>query len=127
MGFDNCLGYLDGGINSWTSHNSFDVIESISADDLSKTIESISLIDVRKTGERSNGYLLNSKHITLDSFQDDLTKIDIKNKHYIHCAGGYRSMIACSILKRNGYSAVVDVKGGFSSIRNSNFKIINNE
>jgi len=72
-------------------------------------------------------YLLNSKHITLDSFQDDLTKIDIKNKHYIHCAGGYRSMIACSILKRNGYSAVVDVKGGFSSIRNSNFKIINNE
>jgi hydroxyacylglutathione hydrolase len=92
VGFDNCLGYLDGGINSWTSHNSFDVIESISADDLSKTIESISLIDVRKTGERSNGYLLNSKHITLDSFQDDLTKIDIKNKHYIHCAGGYRSM-----------------------------------
>ena len=127
VGFDNCLGYLDGGINSWTSHNSFDLIESISADDLSKTIESISLIDVRKTGERSNGYLLNSKHITLDSFQDDLTKIDIKNKHYIHCAGGYRSMIACSILKRNGYSAVVDVKGGFSSIRNSNFKIINNE
>ena len=127
VGFDNCLGYLDGGINSWISHNSFDVIESISADDLSKTIESISLIDVRKTGERSNGYLLNSKHITLDSFQDDLTKIDIKNKHYIHCAGGYRSMIACSILKRNGYSAVVDVKGGFSSIRNSNFKIINNE
>ena len=127
VGFDNCLGYLDGGINSWTSHNSFDVIESISADDLSKTIESISLIDVRKTGERSNGYLLNSKHITLDSFQDDLTKIDIKNKHYIHCAGGYRSMIACSILKRNGYSAVVDVMGGFSSIRNSNFKIINNE
>ena len=127
VGFDNCLGYLDGGINSWTSHNSFDVIESISADDLSKTIGSISLIDVRKTGERSNGYLLNSKHITLDSFQDDLTKIDIKNKHYIHCAGGYRSMIACSILKRNGYSAVVDVKGGFSSIRNSNFKIINNE
>ena len=113
VGFDNCLGYLDGGINSWTSHNSFDVIESISADDLSKTIESISLIDVRKTGERSNGYLLNSKHITLDSFQDDLTKIDIKNKHYIHCAGGYRSMIACSILKRNGYSAVVDVRGGF--------------
>ena len=127
VGFDNCLGYLDGGINSWISHNSFDVIESISADDLSKTIESISLIDVRKTGERLNGYLLNSKHITLDSFQDDLTKIDIKNKHYIHCAGGYRSMIACSILKRNGYSAVVDVKGGFSSIRNSNFKIINNE
>ncbi|MDB0043126.1 MBL fold metallo-hydrolase [Flavobacteriaceae bacterium] len=127
VGFDNCLGYLDGGINSWTSHNSFDLIESISADDLSKTIESISLIDVRKTGERSNGYLLNSKHITLDSFQDDLTKIDIKNKHYIHCAGGYRSMIACSILKRNGYTAVVDVKGGFSSIRNSNFKIINNE
>jgi len=126
VGFDNCLGYLDGGISSWTSGNNIDIVESISADDLSKIIDSVNLIDVRKSGERSNGYLLNSKHISLDDFQEKINEIDTHNSNYVHCAGGYRSMIACSILKRNGYSKVVDVKGGFSSIRNSNFKIINN-
>lgn len=126
VGFDNCLGYLDGGISSWTNSNNYDTIESISADDLSKIIERVSLIDVRKSGERSNGYLYNSKHVSLDDFQDQIKEIDKNNNNYIHCAGGYRSMIACSILKRNGYDSVIDVKGGFSSIRNSNFKIINN-
>ena len=124
VGFDNCLGYLDGGFSSWSSNNNFDIIESVSAEDLSHEIEKVNLIDVRKSGERLNGYLLNSKHISLDSFQEKITEIDIKDKHYVHCAGGYRSMIACSILKRNGYNSVVDVEGGFSSIRNSNFKII---
>ena len=126
VGFDNCLGYLDGGFSSWSSNNNFDIIESVSAEDLSHKIEKVNLIDVRKSGERLNGYLLNSKHISLDSFQEKITEIDIKDKHYVHCAGGYRSMIACSILKRNGYNSVVDVEGGFSSIRNSNFKIIKN-
>ncbi|MDB9976841.1 MBL fold metallo-hydrolase [Flavobacteriaceae bacterium] len=126
VGFDNCLGYLDGGFSSWSSNNTFDIIESVSAEDLSHKIEKVNLIDVRKSGERLNGYLLNSKHISLDSFQEKITEIDIKDKHYVHCAGGYRSMIACSILKRNGYNLVVDVEGGFSSIRNSNFKIIKN-
>ena len=126
VGFDNCLGYLDGGFSSWSSNNTFDIIESVSAEDLSHKIEKVNLIDVRKSGERLNGYLLNSKHISLDSFQEKIIEIDIKDKHYVHCAGGYRSMIACSILKRNGYSSVVDVEGGFSSIRNSNFKIIKN-
>ena len=126
VGFDNCLGYLDGGFSSWSSNNNFDIIESVSAEDLSHEIEKVNLIDVRKSGERLNGYLLNSKHISLDSFQEKIIEIDIKDKHYVHCAGGYRSMIACSILKRNGYSSVVDVEGGFSSIRNSNFKIIKN-
>lgn len=126
VGFDNCLGYLDGGISSWTNSNNYDTIESISADDLSKIIERVSLIDVRKSGERSNGYLYNSKHVSLDDFQDQIKEIDKNNNNYIHCAGGYRSMIACSILKRHGYDSVIDVKGGFSSIRNSNFKIINN-
>ena len=123
VGFDNCLGYLDGGFSSWAINNSFETIESISAENLSQKINDISLIDVRKNGERSNGYLLSSKHIPLDNFQDLVSQIDVKSRHYIHCAGGYRSMIACSILKNNGYNSVVDVAGGFSSIKNSNFKI----
>ena len=58
VGFDNCLGYLDGGFSSWSSNNTFDIIESVSAEDLSHKIEKVNLIDVRKSGERLNGYLL---------------------------------------------------------------------
>ena len=54
-------------------------------------------------------------------------ELNSDEKNYIHCAGGYRSVIACSILKRNGYESVVDVAGGFSSIRKSNFDILVNE
>jgi rhodanese-related sulfurtransferase len=85
------------------------------------------LIDVRKLSERGNGFLSNSISIPLNEFQEKLEQLNNNEKNYIHCAGGYRSMIACSILKRNGYKSVVDVKGGFSAIRNSNFQILTNE
>ena len=60
----------------------------------------------------------------LDDFKDDIKGIDKKNKHFIHCAGGYRSMIAASLFKRNGFMSIVDVSGGFTSIRKEKFNII---
>ena len=68
-----------------------------------------------------------TKSIPLDDFEKRLSAINSDEKNYIHCAGGYRSVIACSILKRNGYESVVDVAGGFSSIKKSNFDILVNE
>lgn len=124
VGFDNCLGFLDGGFNNWMSENEFDTIESIDSDNLSSIVESINLVDVRKLSERSNGFLKNTISIPLDLFQDNLNSLDKNKKYYVHCAGGYRSMIACSILKRNGFNSPIDVTGGFSAIRNSNFEIL---
>ena len=124
VGFDNCLGFLDGGFYNWMSENEFDVIESIDSDNLSSIVESINLIDVRKLSERSNGFLKNTISIPLDLFQDNLNGLEKNKKYYVHCAGGYRSMIACSILKRNGFNSPIDVTGGFSAIRNSNFEIL---
>ena len=124
VGFDNCLGFLDGGFDNWMSENEFDTIESIDSDDLSSIVESINLVDVRKLSERSNGFLKNTISIPLDLFQDNLNSLDKNKKYYVHCAGGYRSMIACSILKRNGFNSPIDVTGGFSAIRNSNFEIL---
>ena len=60
----------------------------------------------------------------LDDFKDDIKEIDKKKKHFIHCAGGYRSMIAASLLKRNGFMSIVDVSGGFAAIRKENFNIL---
>ena len=124
VGFDNCLGFLDGGFDNWMSENEFDTIESIDSDNLSSIVESINLVDVRKFSERSNGFLKNTISIPLDLFQDNLNSLDKNKKYYVHCAGGYRSMIACSILKRNGFNSPIDVTGGFSAIRNSNFEIL---
>ncbi|RZP05514.1 MAG: MBL fold metallo-hydrolase [Flavobacteriales bacterium] len=124
VGFDNCLGFLDGGFQNWISENEFDTIESIDSDNLSSIVESINLVDVRKFSERSNGFLKNTISIPLDLFQDNLNSLDKNKKYYVHCAGGYRSMIACSILKRNGFNSPIDVTGGFSAIRNSNFEIL---
>jgi len=127
VGFDNCLGFLEGGFSTWSNNNSYDTIESIDSDNLSMIVDKVKLIDVRKLSERDNGFLSSSVSIPLDEFQEKLEQVNNNEKNYIHCAGGYRSMIACSILKRNGYKSVVDVKGGFSAIRNSNFKILTHE
>ena len=129
VGFDNCIGFLNGGFKTWrNSGNSIDTIDSIGASGLEEVMsQEIELLDVRQLGERNNGRLKKSKHIPLgliDLKNDHLNKL---NKYYIHCAGGYRSMIACSILKKQGFKNLIDVDGGFESVtNNSNLEIISN-
>ena len=126
VGFDNTLGYLNGGIDTWKdSGNGLNTIGTISSDELEDALaEGISLIDVRACGERKNGHLSTSISIPLNTIHSNLDGISRSEKHYIHCAGGYRSMIACSIMKRMGYDSLVDVAGGFVAISsNANIKI----
>ncbi|MBL6871639.1 MAG: MBL fold metallo-hydrolase [Flavobacteriales bacterium] len=121
VGFDNCLGFLNGGFKTWKdSGSSMGTIDSISASGLEAVIDQDGeILDVRQLGERNNGRLKKSAHIPLgliDLKNDHLNKL---NKYYIHCAGGYRSMIACSVLKKQGFKNLIDVDGGFESITNS--------
>jgi rhodanese-related sulfurtransferase len=118
VGFDNVIGYLDGGFNSWkNAGEKIEKIESVTANDLEKIIiNNISLIDVRACGERKNGSLDNSLGIPLNVIESEYKSLEKSTKHYIHCAGGYRSMIACSFLKKEGYHSVVDIQGGFAAI-----------
>ena len=121
VGFDNCLGYLDGGFKTWeNSSNPIDTIDSKSAKEFEKSInESTHILDVRQIGERNNGYLKNSEHIPLATIDSENKSLNKSSKYYIHCAGGYRSMIACSILKKKGFDNTIDVEGGFGSISNN--------
>jgi len=127
VGFDNCIGYLNGGFKTWKdSDNSIGTIDSISASGFEEVIDQDGeILDVRQLGERNNGRLKKSVHIPLgliDIKNDHLNKL---NKYYIHCAGGYRSMIACSVLKKQGFKNLIDVDGGFESITsNTSLKII---
>ena len=127
VGFDNCLGFLNGGFKTWKdSGNSIGTIDSINASGLEEVIgQDGDILDVRQLGERNNGRLKKSAHIPLgliDIKNDHLNKL---NKYYIHCAGGYRSMIACSVLKKQGFKNLIDVDGGFESITsNTSLEII---
>jgi glyoxylase-like metal-dependent hydrolase (beta-lactamase superfamily II)/rhodanese-related sulfurtransferase len=126
IGFDNVLGYLDGGFNSWNESNEeIDFINTILPNNLSELINSeINLIDVRTNNERENGFLKKSINIPLNIIDSKIGKLDKTKKYYIHCAGGYRSMIACSILKRMGFDSLFDIKGGFAQIRKSELEIV---
>ena len=123
VGFDNCLGFLEGGFSTWSNNNSYDTIESIDSDNLSMIVDKVKLIDVRKLSERDNGFLSSSVSIPLDEFQEKLEQVNNNEKNYIHCAGGYRSMIAASMLKSRGIHNLIDVKGGFGKIKESGIKV----
>lgn len=119
VGYENCLGYLEGGIQSWINANEkISDIHQIDATEFAKRFkaEKIKVMDVRKPTEYEKTHLENAKNIPLDFIFKHLNEFDKNEKYYIHCAGGYRSMIASSILKKNGIENITDVKGGFSAI-----------
>jgi glyoxylase-like metal-dependent hydrolase (beta-lactamase superfamily II)/rhodanese-related sulfurtransferase len=128
VGYDFTIGYLDGGIEAWTkAGKELDTIRSVSADTLSakqKEDSSISILDVRKASEYGSEHIINAQNAPLDFINDSMASIDKDKTYFVHCAGGYRSMIFISILKARGYDHLIDVKGGFKEIKESGkFKI----
>jgi glyoxylase-like metal-dependent hydrolase (beta-lactamase superfamily II)/rhodanese-related sulfurtransferase len=120
VGYDNTLGYLDGGIDAWKkAGKEIDSLESISAEEFAERAKAnnINILDVRKDGEYKSMHLENAQHFALDYINEQMNTIDKDKKYYIHCAGGYRSVIAASILKARGFNNLVDVAGGFGAIK----------
>lgn len=119
VGYDNCKGYLKGGIDTWkNAGKAIDTVNQISADDLAKKASQskISIVDVRKPGEYNGEHAENAKSLPLDFINEHLNDLDLNQEHYVHCKSGYRSMIAMSILKAHGYKNLIDVLGGFDAI-----------
>jgi len=119
VGFDNTLGYLSGGIEAWkSSGKEIDTMESISAETFKDVLKrSIPVFDVRNDGEYENGHIPNAMLTPLGFINDHLAKFPKEETFFVHCAGGYRSVIAASILKSRGIHNVVDVAGGFAAIK----------
>ncbi len=122
VGYDNCLGHLDGGIDAWkNAGKKIANIKSISAEEFAPKINSnINILDVRKPGEYDNQHIKNVPNKPLDFINEWMDNIDRNTEYHIHCAGGYRSMIAASILKARGFDKLIDVAGGFSAIAKTN-------
>ena len=126
VGFDNTLGFLKGGIEAWkNADKQVDVVKGIDADELKNIIEKnkIEIFDVRKPGEYLSEHITEAHSIPLDFINDHMSEFPSNKPFYIHCAGGYRSMIAASILKSRGIHNLIDVKGGFGKIKESGIEI----
>ena len=119
VGYDNTIGYLEGGFEAWkTANGEVDSIESISPEEFEGIFDSKKplVVDVRKDSEFKAEHVSDAVNFPLDSINENMESFTHDVPQYIHCAGGYRSVIAASILKARGFENVVNVKKGFKGI-----------
>nr|WP_294896151.1 MBL fold metallo-hydrolase [uncultured Pedobacter sp.] len=122
VGYDHTIGYLKGGFNAWKKAGmEIDAIKSITPDELADIMskETINLIDVRKGSEYQSEHVEEAINLPLDYINDSMAQIDKSKTYYVHCAGGYRSMIFNSTLRARGFDNLIDVAGGFKAIQDS--------
>jgi hydroxyacylglutathione hydrolase len=120
VGYDHTIGYLKGGFEAWSkTGREIDAIQRISATTLEKemTTKKICVIDVRKKSEFESEHLVDAVNIPMHEINQHLAEFPKDQPFILHCAGGYRSIIAGSILKQRGWDNFVDVIGGFAEIK----------
>lgn len=119
VGFDNVLGYLKGGFESWkNSGKEIDTVHRISPEEFAEKFnENSKVIDVRKEGEYAAEHVNDAYSKPLAYINDWVGNINPDEHFFLHCAGGYRSMIAASILQARGYRNFTEVEGGFNGIK----------
>ena len=126
VGFDNVIGYLDGSFQSWkNSGKEYDTITSISAEEFANRFEDNKdvVFDVRKNGEFTAEHVDGAKSTPLDYINNYLQEFPDNKTFYVHCAGGYRSVIAASILKSRGIHNLIDVGGGYGAIKKTDIPV----
>ncbi|MDG1571553.1 rhodanese-like domain-containing protein [Robiginitalea sp. M366] len=127
VGFDNTLGYLEGGFDAWKKASfEYDTVSSVTAEDLEELMEeaeALPVFDVRKNSEFLSEHLVDAENTPLDYLNDHLAEFPSEEVFYLHCAGGYRSVIAASILKSRGIHNLVNILGGFTSIKEAGLPV----
>lgn len=120
VGYDNTLGYLKGGIAAWKAAGlPTDQIEEIDADSFARMYEKykeLNVLDVRRESEYKSQHIEGTINFPLDFINSNMSMLDKNKTYYIHCAGGYRSMITASILKARGYHKLINIRGGFAAL-----------
>lgn len=121
VGFDNTLGYLKGGLNTWKIAGfETDTIDSISPEEFASKYENYIVVDARKPSEYNAEHVEKAINIPLDYVNEQLAEVPKEEPFFLHCAGGYRSVIMSSILKSRGYHNMINVEKGMAGIRNTN-------
>jgi glyoxylase-like metal-dependent hydrolase (beta-lactamase superfamily II)/rhodanese-related sulfurtransferase len=119
VGFDNTIGYLKGGFDTWrAAGKEVDTLTSVPATALKAAlVDNVLVFDVRKASEYASEHIPAAENTPLSFLNQHLATFPAKENFYIHCAGGYRSVIAASILKNRGIHNIIDVAGGFKAIK----------
>ncbi len=123
VGFEKIIGYLDGGFDAWrTAGKPIDMLVNVDADELAMDIphdNNLLVVDVRREAEFADGHVKNAVNLPLDEMTDvaQLARFDDHQNLYLHCAGGYRSVIAASLFKRQGLHNIRNVNGGWAEIK----------
>lgn len=119
VGYDNTLGYLKGGLAAWKEAGlETDKLNEVSAEEFAGLFTknpSLHLLDARKQSEYKSQHLVGAENFPLDFINKNMGSLNRSYQYYIHCAGGYRSVIMASILKARGYD-VVNIQGGFKAL-----------
>ena len=128
VGYDYTIGFLEGGIDAWQkAGKEMDQITSIDTAalvELKSNDSNIAILDVRKASEFNSEHIKGAQNAPLDFINESMAAINKEKTYYVHCAGGYRSMIFISILKARGFQNLIDIKGGFKDLKASNqFKL----
>jgi hydroxyacylglutathione hydrolase len=125
VGYENVKGYLKGGMAQWEKEGKpVSTMNSISAAEFATGIQEKNIIDVRNTSEWRNGVIENAQLISLSDLEKQLPTLDKQQQYYVHCAGGYRSMMAASLMKKNGFVNVTNVKGGIAKIQEEQVPLV---
>lgn len=125
VGYDNTLGYLEGGITAWeNAGNKVSSVTSVSAVEYAnKKTDNSNLVDVRKPNEYDSEHVINALNIPLNYINENMRKIDVNKHCYIYCAGGYRSLIFASILKARGIHEFTNIEGGFDALKKASVEL----
>lgn len=126
VGFDGTIGYLAGGFDAWkNADKEYDTITSLSAEQVKENInqKKVPVFDVRKVGEYQSEHIIDAHHTPLSLLNDHLAEFPKEAPFYIHCAGGYRSVIAASILKSRGYHNLIDLAGGYAALKKAGAEV----
>jgi glyoxylase-like metal-dependent hydrolase (beta-lactamase superfamily II)/rhodanese-related sulfurtransferase len=124
VGYDHTIGFLEGGFAAWQkAGEEVDTIEEVTATEFADQFDDIeNALDVRRASEYNAEHIKGLTNFPLDFINAKMNQLDRNKKYYLHCAGGYRSMIAASILKARGFDKVVNVKGGYKALTETNLK-----
>ncbi len=128
VGFDGTIGYLEGGFEAWKKAGmDYDTITSMPAEKVKADINDKKhpVFDVRKVGEYQSEHIVDANHTPLSMLNDHLAMFPKEKTFYVHCAGGYRSVIAASILKSRGFHNLIDLAGGYEALKNVGVEVTN--
>lgn len=121
VGYDNTLGYLKGGVEAY--EGTLNTIETIPAKEFEGIYRDSNILDVRKPGEFTAEHVADARSFPLDFINEHLNELEKSTPYHVHCAGGYRSAIAISILMQNGYTNLVNITEGYAGFRGTEMEL----